>query len=114
MKTLNILNNLLKVYNEADATIPQPDAQPQEGQPVPAPAAEAPVEAPVEETKPLTSSGEVFLLNMLKKALVIDPDDTDLNELDMMGDITETNAAEMRQKLLSMMKDYTIDLNINV
>ena len=102
MKTLNILNNLLNMYGEAaDATIPQPDQQSPAGQPastVPVP--ETPAEPEI--TQPLTSEGEIFLLNLIKQALTTKLSLEDSNDVNMMGEITRDNAVQMRETLVSL------------
>jgi|688.fasta_scaffold223126_2 hypothetical protein len=82
MKRFNSLVN--EVYAKILEQETVPAAIPQTGGPVtpttageqpPAPAPEQPAapEQPVQEPKPLTSEGKVFLIDYIRKALAIDP-----------------------------------------
>lgn len=112
MKTLKILNTLLNVYNEADATIPQPEGDSKlppgfskqtEEQPTP----------PV-ATSTLSPESEVMLVRLLKKGLVMDLDENDLNAIDQLGEINENTCKEALQKLLTIMQNYSEDANIKL
>lgn len=106
MRTLKLLNNLIKMHLEQGET-PAPDATlPQAGT---SPAPEAPTPAAAAPTEPLSPEGEVMLIRLLKKALVMDVDENDLNSLDQIGDINETNAKAALQTIIKIMETYSSD-----
>ena len=86
----------------------------------PAPAAPAPVmpaapvapEQPVEQ-KSLTPEGEVFLINLIKKALFMNPDDLGLNALKNLPEVNEKNASDVLKQIIKLMQIEAIDLDVN-
>ena len=67
-----------------------------------------------QETEPLTSEGEVMLVRLLKKALVMKPDDSAMMEIDEIGDVNEKNAKDSLKKIVSVMKRYSTELDIEL
>lgn len=60
----------------------------------------------------LTSEGEVFLVRLLKKALFMNPDDLDEKSLKDLPEINETNANEILNKIVAIMKNYSAQLDV--
>lgn len=121
MKFCNILKEKYIELNEqvpADLTAMQAPV----GQPaVPPPVAAVPQQANIpsgleQETSPLTSEGEVFLVRLLKKALFMNPGDIDEKALKDLPEINENNAAEVLSSIINIMKKYsnTIDVETEV
>jgi len=79
----------------------QPQAQP----------APAPEEQPA--TKPLTPEGEVFLINLLRKALFMNPDDLELKSLKDLPDTNEKNASDVLNRIVRIMQVDSINLDVN-
>lgn len=112
-KTLAILDQYLNLYSEQDATVPAPAVA---GAAAPEQAASAvPAEpSPQPTVEPLAPEGEVLLVRLLKKALVMDLDENDINALDGIGDINENTAKPALQKIIKIMQNYSQDVNINL
>lgn len=114
MKKFDILVN--KVYSdillEQEAGQP-PVGLPQDGgpagqaapapapAPAVAPAAEPPAEPEPEEPKPLSPPGRAYLVDMIRRALEIDPKSLQAGDTDVFADddVTIENAAEIEKKL---------------
>ncbi len=84
-----------------------PQAQPAGGAPVvPAPAAPAPAPEPAPEQEPrrLTAPGRAFLVDLIRRALEIDPKPLDDADTGVFADdeVTIENAAEVEKKLVSI------------
>jgi hypothetical protein len=119
MKFCNILK---EKYIELNEQVPANLTAMQEpvGQPfAPTPAIAVPPQASIppgleQETSPLTSEGEVFLVRLLKKALFMNPGDIDEKALKDLPEINENNAAEVLSSIINIMKKYsnTIDVEI--
>ena len=86
------------------------------------PAAEAPVAAPQvvpepqvepQQQKPLTPEGEVFLINLLRKALFMNPDDIELKVLKDLPDTDEKNASDVLNKIIKLMQMDAVNLDVN-
>ena len=108
MKTLNILNNFLKMYGEAaDATVPQP------GQPAPVegelpPKQEAPTDPAVSAERRLTTN-EVALVELIKKALLMDPSPEDVQLISLVSPhIDQDNASEQLKTLTSIINKNSL------
>lgn len=93
----------LNLINEADEAPPPPGAE--------APAEEAPAE---EVTVALSPESEVMYVRLLKKAMVMDLDPEDIDNINELTDINETNAKEVLGKILQMMKSYSTEIDIDV
>lgn len=85
-------------------------AQQLQAQPTPAPAP-----APEEQstTKPLTPEGEVFLINLLRKALFMNPDDLELKSIKDLPDTNEKNASDVLDRIVKIMQIDSINLDVN-
>jgi hypothetical protein len=108
MKFTDLIDTRLKTLLEqtpvpADFTAPAPAAP----APIQAPAAEVPVQ------KALTPEGEVFLINLIKKALFMNPDDLGLNVLKNLPEINEKNASDVLKQIIKLMQIEAIDLDVN-
>ena len=87
----------------------------------PAPAQETEVDVnvseteptPTEEVIPLSPESEVLLVRMLKKALVMKIDSDDITEISNFADINEKNAKQVLQQLINIMKNYSLDVDID-
>jgi len=89
-----------------DLNIPAPEA------PVAAPAAAAMPPAEPPEQKPLTSEGEVFLINLIRKALFMNPDDLGLKTIKDLPEVNSKNASEVLDKIVKLMQVEAIDLDV--
>lgn len=69
--------------------------------------------APAEEVMPLSPESEVMLVRMLKKALVMKIEPDDVTEISNFADINEKNAKEVLQRLINIMKTYSLDIDID-
>lgn len=113
MKFADLVDTRLKSLLEqtpvpADFTAPAPAA--------PAPVAAAPVQAPaaeVPEQKSLTPEGEVFLINLIRKALFLNPDDIELNTIKNLPEVNEKNASEVLKQIIKLMQIEAIDIDVN-
>ncbi|NBO99123.1 MAG: hypothetical protein EBU90_03215 [Proteobacteria bacterium] len=114
MKFLNLINNKFKELNEqvpgevpglgpTDPMAPAPA-------PVPPPAAGP---APEAGPKPLSPEGEVFLVRLLKKALFLNPGDIDEKMLKDLPEINETNASEVLNSIVEIMKKYSNSIDVD-
>jgi hypothetical protein len=65
-----------------------------------------------QQPSPLTSEGEVFLVRLLRKALFMNPDDLDEKALKDLPEIDEKNATQILNKIVSVMNNYSADLNV--
>jgi hypothetical protein len=86
----------------------------------PAPGAPPPIEAPpvnIPEAEPevtqLTSEGEVELIRLVRKALVLDLDQGSIPPEILDEDINEKNGREILAKIKAFMGTYSDDPNIN-
>ena len=78
------------------------------------PLAPAPAPAPTnEQPKPLTAEGEVFLVRLLRKALFMNPGDLDEKLLKDLPEINETNATEVLNSIVEIMKKYSNSIDVN-
>lgn len=62
---------------------------------------------------PLSSEGEAMLVRLLKKALVIKPDTADTDTIVELPDINPTNAKTVLQQLVTLIRKYDPDVDIN-
>ena len=90
-------------------TVPEVNMPAQE--PVAAPQPEA--QAQPAEPKPLTPEGEVFLINLLRKALFMNPDDLELKSLKDLPETNERNASDILNTIVKMMQVDSINLDVN-
>lgn len=114
MKFVDLVDSKLKSLLEqtpiqADFNAPAPAA------PVPAPVMPAAPVAPEQpaEQKSLTPEGEVFLINLIKKALFMNPDDLGLNALKNLPEVNEKNASDVLKQIIKLMQIEAIDLDVN-
>lgn len=93
----------LNLINEADEAPPPPGA-------------ESPVDdASAEEvTVPLSPESEVMYVRLLKKAMVMNLDPEDIDNVNDLTDVNEDNAKEMLGKILQLMKSYSTDIDIEL
>ena len=89
-----------------DLNIPAPEA------PVAALAAAAMPPAEPPQQKPLTSEGEVFLINLIRKALFMNPDDLGLKTIKDLPEVNSKNASEVLDKIVKLMQVEAIDLDV--
>jgi len=120
MKFLNKLDYYKnQLINEADEEAPLPpgteetntedNPTPQENQQT----EEQPAETE-QQTKELTPEGEVLLIRLLKKAFVISPKPEDIEQMSDIDNINENNARESLSKIISLMKKYSTDIDIEI
>lgn len=69
---------------------------------------------PEPETEQLSPEGEVLLVRLLKKALVMKIDPNDVDSISELTDINEVNAKKSLEKILDIMKKYTQDIDIDL
>ena len=87
---------------QQDAAMPDPNAT------------QVPAGAPVEPPAPqLTSEGEAMLVRLLKKALVITPDSTDTDTILELPEINPTNAKNVLEQLITLIRKYDPDTSLN-
>jgi len=120
MKFLNKLDYYKnQLINEADEEAPLPpgteetntedNPTPQENQQT----EEQPAETE-QQTKELTPEGEVLLIRLLKKAFVISPKPEDIEQMSDIDNINENNARESLSKIISLMKKYSTDIDMEI
>ena len=66
-----------------------------------------------EEKSKLTSEGEVMLIRLLVKALVVKPKPEDTSEILALGDINAENANDQLKKIIAIIRKYSPDLDLN-
>jgi len=71
------------------------------------------VQAPEPEVQPLSSEGEVMLVRLLKKALVLKPDDADTDTIVGMPEVNATNAKQTLQGLVTLIRKYDPDTSLS-
>jgi hypothetical protein len=100
MKFLNRVNKIHRYIVEDGQDNPQQN-QPQAEQP----------QAPA-NPEPLSAEGEVMLVRLLKKALVIDIKPEDAETIQKMGDVNENNCRQVLNELITLIKLYSpVDIN---
>jgi len=114
MKFLDLIN---KKYTELNEQVPgeilPADPMAQIPPPPAPPAPEAgPEVAPAPEQKPLTPEGEVFLVRLLRKALFMNPGDMDEKALKDLPDVNETNASDVLNSIVEIMKKYSNTIDV--
>jgi hypothetical protein len=65
-----------------------------------------------QEKEKLTSEGEVMLIRLLVKALVVKPKPEDTSEILALGDINPENANEQLKKIIAIIRKYSPDLDL--
>lgn len=83
---------------------------------VEAPAAPQAVPAPqvdAQQQKPLTPEGEVFIINLLKKALFMNPGDVELKVLKDLPDTDEKNASDILNKIIKIMQIDAVNIDVD-
>lgn len=106
------LKNLLEQTPiQPEFTAPAPAAPAPEAA-APIPTAPQQAEQPAEQ-KALTPEGEVFLINLLRKALFMNPDDLGLNALKNLPEVNEKNASDVLKQIIKLMQIESIDLDVN-
>jgi hypothetical protein len=80
-------------------------------------AAMPPVATQAQQQEPqaqqMTSEGEAMLVRLLKKALVIAPDDTDADSINELPDINPGNAKQVLNQLVAFIRKYDPDVDLN-
>lgn len=76
--------------------------------------AESPDEEPKAETTTLSPESEVLLIRLLKKAMVMKLDPEDIDEIVDLNDVNETNAKQVLDKIIRIMKSYSTEIDIDV
>lgn len=93
----------LNLINEADEAPPPPG-----------------VDTSVEDTPaeevivPLSPESEVMYVRLLKKAMVMNLDPEDIDNVNDLTDVNEDNAKEILGKILQLMKSYSTDIDIEL
>jgi len=93
----------LNLINEADEAPPPPGAE--------APASDAPAE---EVTVALSPESEVMYVRLLKKAMVMNLDPEDIDNINDLTDVNEDNAKQVLGSILQLMKSYSTDIDIEL
>ena len=102
----------LNLINEADEAPPPPGAEADAS--VEDPAA-APTEEPTEEVvTELSPESEVMYVRLLKKAMVMNIEPEDIDNITNIGDANETNAKKLLGQILQIMKKYSTDIDIEL
>jgi len=109
MKFNNLIKQAMSLY-EADATMPSPDAAlpGAQGNVPPTPQSAPNVQVPNLEPKrnDLSSENKVMLVRLLLKTFVATPDPEDIDKLETIGDINESNVNDQLAKILKIVKPY--------
>ena len=90
---------------EAPQAAPQTDAA--------MPPANVQAQAQEPQVQQMTSEGEAMLVRLLKKALVIAPDDTDADSINELPDINPGNAKQVLNQLVAFIRKYDPDVDLN-
>lgn len=93
----------LNLINEADEAPPPPGAE--------TPASDAPAE---EVTVALSPESEVMYVRLLKKAMVMNLDPEDIDNINDLTDVNEDNAKQVLGSILQLMKSYSTDIDIEL
>jgi hypothetical protein len=101
------LESLNRYYENTG--LDQPVEDPNAEMPMPEPEGE-PEAAPEPEVDPLTSEGEVHLTRLLRKALLMNVEEGDVDDIALEDDINETNSRQMVDKIIGVMRKYTDDI----
>jgi len=99
--------NLFEQVPMQDMNVPAPEAPAQQQVPTTTPGLEAP------QQKALTPEGEVFLINLIRKALFLNPDDLGLKTIKDLPEVNEKNASEVLDKIVKLMQVEAINLDVN-
>lgn len=104
-------HNILKRYNihveQQEAEVAQTDAaMPPADQVQAAPAGEP-------AAQPLSSEGEVMLVRLMKKALVLKPDDADTDSIVEMPEVNAQNAKQVLERLIALIRKYDPDVSLS-
>jgi hypothetical protein len=103
---INYYNQILFEQDDAiQPPAPGPGQNPTEPAQMPADTEQAGAEEPLPESN-------VLLVRLLIKALVMDIDPEDISEIKGMGDVNENNASEILDRLITIMKNYSADIDI--
>ncbi len=93
----------LNLINEADETSPLPGDE--------TPASDDPAE---EVTVALSPESEVMYVRLLKKAMVMNLDPEDIDNINDLTDVNEDNAKQVLGSILQLMKSYSTDIDIEL
>jgi len=103
-----------KILKRYGILLEQDPGQPEQTDAAMPPADAVAPAAPEEpQVQPLTSEGEAMLVRLLKKALVISPDDTDTDSINDMPEINPSNARAVLEQLITLIRKYDPDVDIN-
>jgi len=111
-KFFNLINNKYKVINEQFPVPPGLPGMPpmQQQDPAGPPAPEAPPQPELEpEVKQLTPEGEVELIRLIRKALVVNPEEGTIPPEILDEEINEENGREILIKLKQFISTYADD-----
>jgi len=111
MKFLNLIEKYYTLIEQEPPASALPPAQPQQQDAAMPPAGTE--QQPPQNPAPLTSEGEAMLVRLLKKALVIKPDTTDTDSILEMPDVNPDNAKDVLQQLITLIRKYDPDVDIN-
>lgn len=95
----------LDLINEADEAPPPPGMEAEE------PTA---AESPEEVTTSLSPEAEVMYIRLLKKAMVMELEPEDLDDIAGLEDVNESSAKSVFSKILQIMKSYSTEIDIDV
>lgn len=114
MKFLNLINRKLEeLHEQVPGEIPGMGPTDPTAVPPPPPQTAVTVPPPDAGPKPLSPEGEVFLVRLLKKALFLNPGDIDEKMLKDLPEINETNASEVLNSIVEIMKKYSNSIDVD-
>lgn len=96
----------LNLINEADEAPPPPGASDE-------PDVTAPSDD-VAEITTLSPESEVLYVRLLKKSMVMNINDEDIDNINSLDEVNENNAKDILGKILQIMKSYSTDIDINI
>lgn len=121
MKIMKIKSNFLKLIRQKNSVLTEQDL-PAPPPPAPAPGTEVvdqeqikvDVKEPEKEKfKELTPEGEVELIRLIRKALVLEPTEGTIPPVILDDEINEENGREMLAKMKNFMNTFSDDPDIN-
>ena len=104
-----IYEQYLHLFEQTPVEAPQ--ATPQTDAAMPPVADAAQPQEP--QAQQMTSEGEAMLVRLLRKALVIAPDDTDADVINELPDINPNNAKQVLNQLVAFIRKYDPDVDLN-
>jgi len=116
-KFFGLINNKYKMldeevaYQDPTAQMSMPPARP--GEEIVASRETETVQEPEPEVKQLTPEGEVELIRLIRKALVLEPTEGSIPSSILDDEINEENGREILAKMKSFMNTYSDDPDID-